>query len=158
MDYENSAYRGLGGWLIAVALRLFATLIHGGIILFNGISTGFSADIRTILTTLGSERYNPSLASFIMYQHVAMTIRLLLAIALLILFFLRKRCFPMVAIAGYAISTVLVGIDLFLVRGITGSDELFRVVMSDLLRAVIVCLIWIPYLLVSRRVKATFTE
>jgi hypothetical protein len=78
--------------------------------------------------------------------------------------FRKNRYFPIAMIIYLISSVVLQGIDTYFAFKIYSSlpifeeslSEIYQMLIQDMLRIVVSSTIWIPYFLVSKRVKATF--
>jgi Protein of unknown function (DUF2569) len=81
------------------------------------------------------------------------TAAVLLVAVTTVAFFQKRRWAPRVVIVLLALEAVLAAVPVLLARGPVAPDD-----TRDFGRAVVAALIWIPYFLVSKRVKATFTE
>jgi hypothetical protein len=147
--------RGIGGWLLVVAF-------------------GQVVGPLQLIVALGQYYLDPeNLKVFgqfplAMYGELAMNAgMLLLAVITAVLFFRKSRYFPrffiaeLLAVIGLAVlSTVWVAFAFSSQRGVPISEFLV-VERQDVLQfcsAVVVALIWIPYILKSRRVKNTFID
>ena len=73
------------------------------------------------------------------------------------LFFSKKKLFPKVYIGMILFTLVFIILDAFAVKMIIVDEPVFDPeTLKELLQTVITALIWIPYMLISKRVKATF--
>lgn len=147
---------GLGGWLILLAIFLIISPIS---ITFFLITT--TADILPLwmpVTTPQSAYYIPGIAPLILTELIGNFIFILLFLYAIFLFFTKSRHFPKLLIF------ILIANLLFLL-----ADDFFaNMVMQDYIDmedpestreiyfSAIRCVIWIPYLLKSKRVKSTF--
>jgi hypothetical protein len=151
--------KGIGGWLLLVVLGLVIAPLR----VVHLLATQHVPMLRDgawgILTTPGTELYHPLWAPLIVFEVVGNLGSIALALATLWLMFRKSRHTPRVAIAWLAWSTAIVVIDFILGQQIpmvaaqSGPDE-----TRELTRALVSSAIWIPYFLVSKRVKATFVE
>jgi len=149
---------GLGGWLILVAVGLCLTPIR--------IAAEILATVRPLnsvlwhaLTSPGARAYHPLFGPWIVGQLVVSCALLLWALALLYLFFAKKRLFPRLMIA-FLIARALVQVaDISVALRIpivAGSLQVNA--FGGPATAIIVAAIWVPYFLWSRRVAATFVS
>ena len=153
----EKTYEGIGGWLILVAIALIRAPILFSVTLFRSVFPLLRHETWVALTTKDSEAYHPLWAPVIVSELVVNVIFLALAFLALILFFRRKRLFPKFMI-GLMLANVIWGILLaFVYRKIPAMAEesLFDV---ETVGQIIACAIWIPYFLVSKRARATFTR
>lgn len=151
--------KGLSGWLILVGIgvvlgpiRLIATTIP----VFQPI---FSDGTWEALTTVGSGAYNPIWAPLLIGEityNVSMFIALLY---LAYLFFTKHYRFPAAYIFIVVVSLFFIPIDAWVVKFVLPDEPMFDpATTKEFLRVLIGGLIWIPYMLLSKRVKATFVE
>jgi hypothetical protein len=136
---------GIGGWLILVALGLAVSPF----ILINGIVKDlhvlYGAQFQTGLARL------PGLASLILFEAASNSIFLFGLIALNVLFYRKKKAFPGWMIAYLSINCAVILIDHFVAMHYTPHSQMLSVI-----RTIIGAGVWIPYYLVSERVKITF--
>lgn len=151
--------KGLGGWLILVGLGVVITpvkLLYNFIPVFVPI---FTDGTWEALTNEESESYHPLFKSLLLGE---LTFNLCLVIAtiyLIYLFFTRHYRFPVIYIAVLAVSIAVIPLDAWISSYVLPNEPIFdRETTTELARAAISGLIWIPYMLLSKRVKATFVE
>ena len=83
----------------------------------------------------------------------------LASVYLIYLYFSKHYLFPKVYIAIVAISLVFIPLDALLATFVLPDEPMFDPdTTKDFARALISALIWVPYMLISKRVKATFVE
>ena len=149
--------RGIGGWLILPMIGLFVFPVRVAISLVTDYAPLFQGGIWGNLTTPGSEVYHPLWAPVIIGEIFCNVGFLLFAAALLYLLFARSHRFPRAFIA-FALANLafIVGdaviawqIPAVAARGLEG-------VGAETARAAVVAAIWVPYMLVSKRVRNTF--
>jgi hypothetical protein len=150
---------GIGGWLILVAFILLRAPVAITLTLFRAVFPLLRHDTWVALTAKGSEAYHPLWAPLIISELVLNIVFLALAIVVLLLFFQRKRSFPRFVIAFFLMQLVW-GICLTLalrqIPATAGEDAASSFVNA--IGLALGCAIWIPYFLVSKRVRATFTR
>lgn len=158
-DDDPNYLKGLGGWLIVVAIGIVLNPIFISYQLSQGLFPMFFDGTLAIMSDPSSEYYIEGFAG-LFYLELSLNIILLLAeLTLLFLFFYKHKMFPTAFIAvviatpivmlihAIAISQVIPGVDIF------DAETTFYLV-----RSVFYAAIWIPYMLVSERVKKTFTR
>lgn len=156
---NNKKYEGLGGWLVLVGigvvispLRLLAELSKVYLPMFND-------GTWEALTTPTSESYNSSFSSLLAGEMFFNSLMILASLYLIYLFFTKKSFFPKLYIWILVFSLIFIPLDAILVSSIFPAIEVFDAeTIKEIGRTVIVSLIWIPYMLISKRVKATFVN
>lgn len=151
------SYEGIGGWLILVAINLIRAPIAFCVTLLRSVFPLLRHDTWVALTTKGSEAYHPLWAPIIVSELIVNLTFLGAALVALVLFFRRKHLFPKFMIGlilATAIWEVLLGFVLKQIPDAGGDSTVF----SGAIGLVLACAIWIPYFLVSKRVRATFTQ
>ncbi len=148
----DSHLEGLGGWLILVGLGLaispvviLGTTIAGNVTLFTHSS------FRAFLEA------HPALEGLIIFEIITNLIFVVLLGALNFLFFTKKRSFPTYMTLYLALQLILVLGDALAVHAVVPSVHT-PASYSAITRSFLGAAIWIPYLLVSRRVKLTFVR
>ena len=149
---------GIGGWLILVAVGLCLTPIR--------IAAEILATVRPLnpalwhaLTTPGARAYHPLFGPWIVGQLVAYSALLLWALALLYLFFAKKRLFPRLMIAFLIVRALVQVADISVALRIPMVANSLQVnVFGGPIIAIVVAAIWVPYFLWSRRVAGTFVN
>ena len=157
-DYDDDLERlqGIRGWLLLLAFGLLIAPIRIGSLLGVSIKA-MSADTWARLTTYGSASYHAAWAPLLLFELVANLGLLMFSLLLLVLFFQRRRSFPIVGIAIFSAGFLVQGADLMLA-------SLLPMVSVDskdyaaLVRTCFSIAIWSAYLLRSRRVKWTFVK
>jgi hypothetical protein len=161
MSYQldEYRYRGLGGWLVLVAIGLFVTPIKIGVLLMGTLVPALQGDTWASLTTPGGEAYHPFWGPLLIMEFAGNAIFLFGALGLLVLFFTKSRHFPLAIIVFFLANLVFVPADFFLADLIPAvAKQADSSSLRELVRTTVSCLIWVPYFLVSKRVKATFVE
>ncbi len=146
-ESANRGLTGIGGWLILPAIGL-------------AISPFMSLyGIFTDLNILYSGRYLPALSArpglelLIVFELATNLLIFGSLIVLNIFLYQHKKKFPPFIITFYAGQCVFVLIDLFAALQFNPQTS-----PTTAIRAVVACLVWIPYFLRSERVKITFVH
>jgi membrane-bound metal-dependent hydrolase YbcI (DUF457 family) len=94
-----------------------------------------------------------------MFEGVGNTALIVFSVIVAIYFFQKRRIVPKLMIALLLANVFFVGTDYFVANVIpaVGSQKDVES-MTEFARVVIACVIWVPYFLVSKRVKATFVH
>ncbi|MGZ9583687.1 DUF2569 domain-containing protein [Paenibacillus marinisediminis] len=148
---------GLGGWLVLIQIGLYATIIMLINSLFTYTIPSLSSEIWDPLTSVNSDLYHPLWGFTIIFAGVFNTLNLLFSIYCLINMYRKKTIFPKLMIAFYTLSLIIAIVDYVLMSQLpiaNGLDD--GSILKDMVRAIITCMIWIPYFLKSERVQNTF--
>ncbi|MDR1621537.1 MAG: DUF2569 domain-containing protein [Synergistaceae bacterium] len=150
---------GLGGWLVLVGLGIIISPLKIIGVVFPVYSKMFSNGSWAALTTPGTEAYNPLWAP-ILYGEMAINGGLVLAwIFVAVLFFSKKKAFPKCYIGILLFTLVFIFIDALAIESVLPNIPVLDAeTTKELGRSLVACLIWVPYMLVSKRVKATFVK
>jgi hypothetical protein len=137
--------KGLGGWLI---LPLIGTCLSPWFVAWSAIQS---------IGLLSTPGIADDLRAFILAEIVANALLALLWLAALVLMFMRKRAYPRLFIAATVATFLLVAGDLLIAAVVfnlppDASD------IKSLARSLVGCAIWVPYMLVSKRVANTFVN
>jgi hypothetical protein len=152
---------GLGGWLVLPIIGLFLTLVFAVIWMSRDALPTLQGDIWPQIPTSGR--------STITFEVFANLVFIVVPIVLLVLLFLKRRLLPRLIVGFYAFIFLAVladSIAIFLIGPQLIPDAGLReeagwsgsAIAGDIVRAVIMCAIWIPYFLFSKRVKNTFVN
>lgn len=152
----NSEPRGLGGWLVLVMIGLIVSPIRIGILVGTIVLSLFQGGTWEVLTTPGSEHYHPLWAPLLIFELAINGAFILAGVALLALFFAKSRRFPRMFILYVAISLIFQIVDYVLGEQIPAVAAAGAESNVEIARTVITAVIWVPYMLVSKRVKNTF--
>ena len=148
----GSNLEGLSGWLVLVGLGLVVSP-------FMILARTFSTNVPL----LTNPRYHAFLEihraveAMIVFEVVSNLIFVALLVGLNFLFFKKKRAFPTYMILYLILQLAVIAGDAAAVRMLMPTVELADS-FTTVARTFIGALVWIPYLLVSRRVKATFVQ
>jgi hypothetical protein len=150
---------GLSGWLVLVGLGLFLTPIRALAYFVQTYSVYATAQWNA-LTVPGTDAYHAFWAPYLIFALVVNLTSLVLAVLLLVLFFRKRHSFPRVYIGFLIFNVVALAIDHLGARQLSAVLEESDLAESstELARSVVACAIWIPYMVVSRRVRATFVR
>lgn len=153
---EEKKPNGLGGWLILPAIGV----ILGPFMLLVSIPSIFPEHaVWKLATTPGTELYHPLLGPLIIFEAVA-SIGFLIAYLLLAFWFFNKsRHFPKGFIIILCASALFHFVDITIAGFIPAVAKSPNIIdFKPLIKSIIACAIWIPYFLVSVRVKNTFVN
>jgi hypothetical protein len=158
MDNEERKLEGIGGWLILVAIGIIGTPIRQ-IILMMIYPEMFSTGVWEALTTQGSEAYDPLWATILVGEILINSGMLLAWLYMVYLFFYKKVVFPKWYIGLAVFSLAFIIADAFAVKLVMPSEAVFDPdTIKELMRSLFMVVVWVPYMLISKRVKATFVN
>lgn len=151
-----NAPKGLGGWLILVGFGLCKTLIISLPQFFKTYAELiFSGD----WIKLSQESVAPWFPFFILFEFLGSVASIVFALIATIYFFRKSKKFKKWYVVFLGFNACFMLLDLIIVYQIAGAQdlidhEIFTVVGGALVGA----LIWIPYVMVSERVRNTFVR
>ena len=155
----NNEFKGLSGWLILVGIGVVISPIRLLITLIPTYKPVFEDGVWESLTSPGSEAYTPYFGSLLIGEIAFNSIMIAASILLIYLFFSKHYLFPKVYIAIIAASLIFIPLDAWIVTTIFPNISMFDPeTTKEFMRSLITGIIWIPYMLVSKRVRATFVE
>ncbi|MEP2718777.1 DUF2569 domain-containing protein [Pseudophaeobacter sp.] len=160
MDSENLAPepQKFGGWLILVGIGVVVTPFSFLISLVPLYRTLFQEGAWQLLASPSSDFYNPLLSSILVGEMVINACLLLASVMILVKFFAKSRLFPKLYIAMAILTLCFIVADAAAVKMVVPEEPMFdEQTVKELVRSLVVVLIWCPYMLISERVKATFT-
>ncbi len=156
---DEKKLEGLRGWLILVGLGIIASPIKISAQIYPVYSKLFADGSWAALTTPGTEAYHPLWAP-ILISEISINVALALAwLFIAFLFFAKKRIFPKWYIGIFVFTLAFMLIDAVAIRAVLPNEEIFDPdTIKELARTLVMMLIWVPYMLISKRVKATFVK
>lgn len=149
--------RGISGWLILPLLGLVLTPFRIGFQTFTDVLPALQPATWNALTTPGTRAYHPLWAPAILFELTANSLLILFSLILLWLFFKKSRRVPLLmivwllAIIGAQAADLLFASQIPAIAALPNTDGI-----RNLARSAIGAAIWVPYFLVSKRVKNTF--
>jgi len=157
--HHEARLHGLGGWLVLLGIgvvfspiRIFATTVTVYLPFFMNGSW-------QVLTSEDSSSYHPLWGPIIVSEVVFNLSMIVGTTWALFLFFSKSYLFPRVYIAVALAALVFIPLDAWIITLVLPEQPMFdEAGARDFGRSFVSSLIWIPYLLNSRRVKATFVE
>jgi hypothetical protein len=147
----------IGGWLIVIAVALAFSLMQN-LTQLPQVLGALGGPIWIRLTTPASPLYHPYWKIAIIYAAITGCFYVVMNVVMLILFFARRRLFTKLTVALIPTIFILSLAGYYFVGLIPGvAERPAHITNGHLLIGKFVALhIWIPYLLVSKRVKQTF--
>jgi len=159
MNENSQKLNGIGGWLVLVIIGMIVTPIRTGYFLFSTYLPLFTDGILAAITTPGTKVYHALWAPLLIFEIVGNLGIITLSVLTLWHLFRKSRLTPRLGIAWLSWSLFFVVVDFFaanLIPVIAAQNDPDSA--REVTRTVIAAAIWIPYFLVSKRVKATFVR
>lgn len=161
----ESAYNpelvGLGGWLILVGIMICLSPITLFATMGKDLVWMFDLDRWESLTHHAGAAYQAGWAPALLIEYITGLVVILASVFLPVLFFKRKRRFPVafifLLVMVFAQHIIEFAVVRNLIRLESSPSEDIRSI-GTMIGSIIRAAIWIPYALVSRRVKFTFTR
>jgi hypothetical protein len=155
---RQAAPSGIGGWLLLVAVGVCLTPVRIAAELVKGLRP-LEPTTWHAVTTPGTRAYHPLFGPLIVGELVVNAALLIWAGVLVYLFFTRRRSFP-VAMIAFMITRVVAqvadaGVALMIPAA---AARMGPAAYGGIASGVLVALIWVPYLIRSRRVELTFVR
>lgn len=149
--------QGLGGWLVLVGIGVLLRPFVYAVSLFQGHQAYFNQAVWAALTTPGTGTYRP-LFSLLAPMELALNVLLLVfGVAIALLYLRKSRHFPgliQLLLVLEILATAFAAWSSFALGPVTEAEK--SQVIGEVIRALIVAAIWIPYFRISRRVALTF--
>jgi hypothetical protein len=156
---QQKSLKGIRGWLILPLLGLILSPLRLIYMIYEEMWPIFSSDYWEALTSPTSESYHPLWWSVLIFEVAGNLTIFLLLLAALLSFLKKSRKAPKLVILWYLLAFVFAAADTYFRGYIPGATEQNDTILSsELWRTGITAAIWIPYFLVSKRVKATFAN
>jgi len=156
---EKENPKGLGGWLILVGISVVISPIITINEFYVSIEPLLNEEVWDALTSDESETYHPLLGSFLIGEIIVNFCVVVLEIYVIYLFFSKHYLFPKYYITIILLTLIIPLLDKWAFSIIIEDVEIFDYETSiTASRSLLYALIWVPYILISKRVKATFVE
>ena len=154
---ESERLQGLGGWLVLVGIGIVVSPLRTAFIVLTLYVPIFTDGTWEAITTVGAENYHPMWAPLIIGEVVINTIFILASCYLAYLFFTKRNFFPLLFIYVALASVLFVPLDAWVASFVLTDEPIFDpATTEEFARALVYAIVWIPYMLSSKRVKATF--
>jgi hypothetical protein len=158
-EIKPDSLRGIRGWLIFPLLGLIINPFRVSFFLYKHLWPIFSKGFWEVLTTPESKAYHPLWAPVLILEMTGNLAIIALGIVALWYFLRKSRLAPRLLISWLGLILVVVWADHFLANLIPAvAKQSHTESIKEIARAVLGAAIWIPYFLVSKRVKATFVN
>lgn len=151
--------RGLGGWLVLVGIGIVLSPIRLLVTYVPMYLPIFEDGTWEILTTEGSEAYHILWAPLLIGEIIFNACMIGIFIYLIYLFFSKHYMFPKIFIGVFVVTLIFIPLDAWVVSLIIPNEPIFDPeTAKEFGRSLVGALIWVPYMIVSKRVKATFAK
>ncbi len=158
---ENPDGQKIGGWLILLAIGIVLTPFRIGIALVSIFKNVTVPGVWAAITTPGSESYHPLWQPVIVSEVSINIILFIVSIVLAVFFFMRKKFVPIFFIIFIIFNAVFVTLDYFisnLIPAVQAQQSNDMETIRTVIQSIVICFIWVPYFIVSKRVKKTFVK
>lgn len=153
-EFLQTKGSSIGGWMLLPLIGL----LFSPFFLIKSMYEAYDAEVISNLAFFlktDSEYSNVGYVVFALFEHFVDIIRLLFVVLLVIQFFQQRSSLPILMVIWYAFSTIW---EIFIEFSLVSYDlSTSYEAGKNLGRSFISILIWIPFFLVNRRVKETFT-
>ncbi len=158
-EIQNVRAKPIGGWLILIAIGLILTPI---IILVDLLGENGFYDAYTWSTLWNTEGTAGKATVFLVALELMINIaRIIFALILVILFFERRSTVPRLMVILFASTAAFIILDAIAAYAINGdvytSEDNYETA-KEIIMSIVRAAIWIPYFLISKRVKETFVN
>jgi hypothetical protein len=159
MTEKTHEPKGLGGWLVLPAIGLFVMPVRLSMSFNTDFWPIFREGYWEILTTPGTEAYHPLWAPLLIFEITGNAFFVIFDLVLIYFFFTKSYRFPYLFIAFAALNLLFVTSDFLLadlVPAIAAESDVDSI--KEVARAAVAAVVWVPYFLLSKRVKNTFVK
>jgi len=151
--------KGLGGWLILVGIGITISPFITSYELYSLYLPIFQDGSFDMLTNPAYTMYIPHFETLIYIEIGINCIIILASFYLIYLFYSKNRLFPKLYIALAAFYPMFLVADAWAVNFVIPDAPIFdEETIRQVTRSIIGAVIWIPYMLMSERVKNTFVN
>ena len=145
--------------MILVAIGIVVTPFRLILLISTTYPEIFTTGIWEALTTQGSDAYNPLWAPILIGELLINLGLLLVWLYIAYKFFTKSKDFPKWYIGVAVFSFVFIIVDAYAIKLVLPNEPVFDPdTTRELIRSLFMVVIWVPYMLVSKRVKATFVN
>ena len=156
---EEKNLEGLGGWLILVGFAIILSPFSIIMTTFPLYSDILSSGSWEMLTTPDREAYDVSWMPILLGKIIINGGVALVWIYIIFLFFTKKRLFPSWYIGVLLFTLAFMLVDALAIKVVIKDEPLFDPdTAKEFARTFWGTIIWVPYMLRSKRVEATFVN
>ena len=147
------------GWLVLVGIGVCLSPFAMSLLFTTNLESYYHIDIWRDITSLGTPDFEPLFPLVLAFELFTEISWIIASFALLFLFLKKRSGFPKLyitlSIGGFLLAICWL---CFAIKYSEVLDLDAEEAVSDATRAFVACLIWVPYMLVSERVKRTFVR
>ncbi len=156
---NDESLKGIGGWLMLIGIGIILAPIKLAYFVYTIYRDIFANGTWSLLTNVESAYYLPNFGVMLTVESLINILLLVLSIFLIYLFFTHHKNFPKWFIGLSLFSLVFLIVDTYAVSFIFPGEQGFdSATMKEIALSIGRAGIWIPYMLVSKRVKLTFIK
>jgi hypothetical protein len=148
---------GLGGWLVVIAIGLFAQPLVSTLSIAK-VAPLLSMGAWHELTDPAGSQYHALWAPALLFEALSAFGAGCASILLIVLFFQRRRAFPAVYIWVRIGVAATVMADIVIASRLPNVEKAGQSDINQMVGAIVSCAVFIPYMLRSQRVRNTFTR
>lgn len=129
-------------------------------VIFKGLLPVLTPEMAKQLTDAASLYYNPGLYYLFCFELGYNTLMVFAFVYLIVIFFRKQKEFPKAFIIIFLINLFVIGIETVAPQLMTHTVNAYNAEINyrGIIKQVIVCAVWIPYMIMSKRVKETFVK
>ena len=158
-DVQRRHPSGLGGWLIIVAIGLVVSPIRLSLSFLQTFASLFQDGTWARLTTPGSEKFHVLWGPLLVFEIVSNFIFIVGFTLLAFIFFRKSKLFPKTYIAIVLVNFCFIVFDAWFASFVLPDEPIFDVeTTNEIVRSFVHVAVWVPYMLVSKRVGNTFVK
>ena len=147
---------GIGGWLILLAIGQVLRPIGFIKTEFHLFPTILDTDSWRSITDPIESTYHTWWAPTLLFELFFNIVSFVFCALLIALFFTKRATWPRCFVVFLIVSILGIALDTFLIDRIPAAAESISTSIRDIGGTAVVAAIWIPYIYLSKRVKATF--
>lgn len=158
MDEEVNELDGLWGWLLLFAGFVVVKIVSVGFLIASTFLPLFRDGTWQTLTQPGSPAYHPLWKSVLLFELAGNLVIGAMAMVALALLVVRSAYAPRFSIGLLMGNFIVAAVGYFIAGQIPSVADhgVGYESLATLVRSALAMLVWVPYFLVSKRVKATF--
>lgn len=150
---------GLAGWLVLVGLGVVLSPIVMLRLVVDTVRTGIMGGQWAVLTAPGGAAYHALWGPFLIGELVVNAGNMLVAAYMIYLFFTKKKNFPQWFIWSHVAIIACQIADVFLLQLVRPDLPLLDAdTRKEIGRSAFGLIVWVPYMLISKRVRLTFVR